>query len=451
MSSNVIGDCFARLEGWLSSFSIEVFSSIIQRDWIDEALDATGRHSKRIRKLGAQFMIWLVIAMNFYRRISIPNVLKRLGNMLGGGSLWEKGKVPSSASTVDARNRLGVAPMRLLVRRMRLWLLEKFAGAMKWKGMTLLALDGTTFKMPDSPENAKSFGLPGASRGRAAFPQMRAVFLISTKFHFVLDQMFAPYHKGETTLTMKLLAHIPKNSLLLLDRNFVSWNLLIRILKGESHFLVRAKDNIHGRLLKVLGKGDRLIEITIPRALRRRFPELPKFVVVRELCALVEGRKIRLFGSLTDAETYPASELISCYHDRWEEEIAIDEIKVHQCGATTVNRPVIFRSKSPRRVFQEAYGLVIVYNLIRSLMAQAGERFGVAPLRISFTDSLQRIGDAALCMAAAPTMQLGRIFEQLLFSLTQFPLPARRQRDNPREVCVKMSAFPRKLKRKQPA
>jgi hypothetical protein len=42
--------------------------------------------------------------------------------------------------------------------------------------MLLVALDGTTFKVPDSDENRRRFGWPGSSRGRAAFPQMRALF-----------------------------------------------------------------------------------------------------------------------------------------------------------------------------------------------------------------------------------------------------------------------------------
>lgn len=447
MTNRFIGNCFAQLENWLSNFSIEVFSSIIQRQWLDEILERTHRNSQRVRKLVAHFVMWLVVALSFYRNLSIQNVLKRLGNVFGVGSLWKGGKIPGSAATVEARDRLGVAPMLLLARKLVSWLFDKFKEQMKWRGLTLVAVDGLTLKMPDTPANAEAFGRPGASRGRAAFPQMRALFLVSTVFHFILGQIMGPYTKGEVPLALKLLRQLPQNALVLLDRGFLAWQLLIQIRQQGSHFLVRAKSNVYGRVIETLGKGDQLIEITIPRALRRSFPRLPKFVIVREISAIVKGKRFRFFTSLLDASKYPAAELVACYYNRWEEEIAIDEIKTHQCGATTVNRPVIFRSKSPRRVYQEAYGLIIAYNLVRAIMAEAAQRYDVEPLRISFTDSLERIRDAAICMAAAPTIRLPEIYEQLLFSLAQFPLPKRRGRSNRREVCVKMSKFPLKVKK----
>lgn len=446
MTDSVIGNCFAQLENWLSSFSIEAFSSILQKQWFDEILERTNRNSQRVRKLVAHFVMWLVVALSFYRNLSIQNVLKKLGNVFGVGSLWKGGKIPGSPATVEARDRLGVAPMLLLARKLSSWLFDKFKEQMKWRGLTLVAVDGATLKMPDTPAN-EAFGRPGASRGRAAFPQMRGVFLVSTVFHFILGQIMGPYRKGEVPLVLMLLRQIPENALVLLDRGFLAWQLLIQICQRGGHFLVRAKSNVHGRVIKALGKGDRLIEVTLPRALRRSFPELPKFVIVREISALIKGKRFRFFTSLLDASAYPAAELVACYYKRWEEEISIDEIKTHQCGATTVNRPVIFRSKSPRRVFQEAYGLIIAYNLVRAIMAEAAQRYDVEPLRISFTDSLERIRDAAICMAAAPTIRLPEIYEQLLFSLAQFPLPKRRVRSNRREVCVKMSKFPLKMKK----
>jgi hypothetical protein len=97
-----------------------------------------------------------------------------MGSVLGVGSLWgEKGE-PKSSSAVEARDRVGVGPLRYLVEKLRAWLLETYREAMSWKGFLLLALDGTTFKVPDSEQNRRRFGLPGSSRGgRAAFPQMR--------------------------------------------------------------------------------------------------------------------------------------------------------------------------------------------------------------------------------------------------------------------------------------
>jgi hypothetical protein len=441
-----IGRAFQKLDGWFESFTIEVFASMLKPEWIQKALETTGRQTQRERKLTAPFTVWLVIAMGVYRNLSIKNILNRLGNVFGTGSLWQDGQAPTSTSDAEARDRVGFGPLREVFERFRAWLLETHRDVMSWMGLLVLALDGTTLKVPDSDENRRRFGLPGASRGRAAFPQMRALFLISTKLRFILGALFAPYGRAEVPLALRMLAWIPHGALVILDRNFNAWQFLLGLRDLGSHFLIRAKRGMVGQVLQILGPGDRLVEMRIPRALRRKFPAFPKTMIVREISARVKGKLFRYFTSLLDASTYRAIDLVLLYAERWQEETALDEIKTHQCGATTVNRPVIFRCKTSRRVLQEAYGLVLAYNLIRSLMTEAALEHHAPPLRISFVDSLERIRSAALLMAAASTRALPVIYADLLHSIAQCRLPQRR-RENPRVVCVKMSSY--RLKRKK--
>jgi hypothetical protein len=424
---------------------MEVFASVLKPEWIHEVLRTMDRHTERERKLTAPFTVWLVIAMGFYRNLSIQNVIHRMGNLFGVGSLWPDGQAPTSGSDAEARTRLGFGPLRLLAERFSQWFLGAYSEAMKWKGMLLFALDGTTFKVPDSLQNRRRFGLPGSHRSRAAFPQMRALFLVSAKLRFILTGLFAPYRRAEISLALRILPQIPKGSLLLLDRNFNAWLFLLGLLGLGHQYLIRARDNMHGVVLAVLGAGDRLVRMRIPRELRHDHPSLPKDVVVREISVRIKGKPFRFFTSLTDAETYSAIELVLLYAQRWQEEIALDEIKTHQCPYTTVNRPVIFRCKASRRVLQEAYGLVLAYNLVRTLMTQAAVKHQAPPLRISFVDSLERIREAALLMAAASTRLLPQIFEDLLRSIALCLVPKRR-REHPRVVCVKMSCYRRKAK-----
>jgi hypothetical protein len=276
---------------------------------------------------------------------------------------------------------------------------------------------------------------------------MRALFLVSTKLRLILGTLFAPYGRAEALLALRMLAWIPCGALVILDRNFNSWLFLLGLRDLGSDFLIRAKRGMAGKLVEVLGPGDRLIEMRIPRALRRMHPSLPKTVVVREVCARIKGKPFRYFTSLLDPVMYPTVEIVRLYAERWQEETALDEIKTHQCGATTVNRPVIFRCKTSRRVLQEAYGFVLAYNLVRSIMSEAALAHDVPPLRISFVDSLERLRSAALLMAAASTRLLPVIYRQLLHSIAQRLVPER-HRDNPRAVCIKMSAYLLKKKRK---
>lgn len=443
-----IGNSFAYLQGWVGSFSIEAFATILRPEWIEEALAAHGRWTRRQRKLPARFVAWLIIALGLYRSLSIRNVVHRLGSILGVSSLWAGGEEPSSSAIVEARDRLGFGVLRTLLGRLGLWLVERYRDAMSWKGMLLVCLDGTTLKLPDSPENRRRFGLPGVNRGgRAAFPQLRAAFLISPTHRFILGAQMAPYRRSELDLARRLLPDLPARSLMIIDRLYLAWDFLLDLRRRDHHFVLRLRRGVQIRRLERLGPGDHLVQIQIPRPLRRQHPHSPKHALMREVVVRIQGTWMRYLTSLLDSKAYPLAEVLRLYRQRWEEEISFDEIKTHQGATTTVNRPVLLRSQSSRRVLQEAYGLFISYNLIRCVIAQAAHSRNVDPLRISFVDSIERIREAALLMAAAHTRDLPRIYQGLLQAVARCVLPPRRARRNPREVCIKMSAYSKKWKK----
>ena len=94
--------------------------------------------------------------------------------------------------------------------------------------------------------------------------------------------------------------------------------------------------------------------------------------------------RYRLLTSLLDPASFPAQTLAATYHERWEIETALDEVKVHQWA-----HPRPLRSKHPREVVQEVYGLLLAHLAIRTLMYQAALQDGVDPDRLSFTGALR--------------------------------------------------------------
>ena len=144
---------------------------------------------------------------------------------------------------------------------------------------------------------------------------------------------------------------------------------------------------------------------------------------------------------LMDTARYPALELAALYHERWEIELAFDDIKSEQRAAT-----VTLRSKTPEGIRQEIYGLLLAHNLVRVEMASVAAELGVAPTRISFHRALHELADGLRGMTGtAPTRWPA--WEGLLRTrLMQLVLPERRTaRSFPRAMKMPVGRYARKL------
>jgi hypothetical protein len=189
--------------------------------------------------------------------------------------------------------------------------------------------------------------------------------------------------------------------------------------------------------------------VKIPEA--EGLPGGPATQVVSLKCRLIEartrtGEKIRLVTSLLDHRCYPAHELVLGYHVRWENELTYDEVKTHFLTVKHGTLKTIFRSKSPDGVRQEAVAMLVVYNLVRGLMREAGERKNLAPLELSFVDSLEAVRQSIARFELASNARTTFLAQRLLDDIAECVIDRpRRPRRNPRKVRQKMSNF--KLKR----
>jgi hypothetical protein len=129
------------------------------------------------------------------------------------------------------------------------------------------------------------------------------------------------------------------------------------------------------------------------------------------------------------------------YLDRWEIELGIRELK---CVLGANSKPT-FRSHEPDRVKQETYGLLVAYNCVRALMAEAAEEKGIQPRRLSFTDCLAQIRVFLPIMAHVDASLVRGLYEAMLDALAACELPpGRKGRTCPREVKTKMSNYKKK-------
>lgn len=423
--------------------SFEIFARSLDPQWIEAALAATGSASVRRRKLPAEQVVWIVIGMGLFRDRSIQEVVHHLDLVLPGRAPGARRPAATSSGVVQARDRLGAAPLKALFEQTAARWAGASADAHRWRGLSLYGVDGSALRIPDTPENEAAFGRPASSRGKAGYPQLRLVALMVLRSHLLAGLALGAWSVGEATLAEPLWAKLPDHSLTILDRGFLAYALLHRLATSgvERHWLIRAKSNLKWRTLQQRGENDQLVEITVSRQARRTHPDLPETLVVRAIRYQRKGfRPQTLLTSLLDPVTYPAAEVAQLYHERWELELGFDEIKTH-----ALEREETLRCRAPERVLQEVWGLAIAYNLVRLHMQEVARRAGLVPSRISFRHALLLLRGFWLTTAwATAPGNLPRRLDDLHQELALLVIPPRRPRRYPRAVKIKMSSYPRK-------
>jgi Insertion element 4 transposase N-terminal/Transposase DDE domain len=424
--------------GYPSPEPLSTFERSIEPQWIEEALAATGTASMRRRRLPAEQVVWVVLGMALTRDRPIKEVVSKLDLALPGPKLEV-----ASSSVSQARSRLGPAPLHWLFDRCSTqWALQS-AATHKWQGLSVFALDGTTLRVADSDANRAHFGLAsGGDRAASGYPMLRMVALAAARSHLIYAAAFGPYSDGEHTYAQALWERIPTDSVTLVDRGFFAARIFLGVERGENrHWLIRTKVNTKWRILKRLGRDDLVVELDVSPAARQADPTLPRTFTARAV-GYTSPRRERawLLTSLSDSHLYPAKDIIALYRERWELELAYDELKTH-----LLDRRETIRSRSVAGVEQELWGILLTYNLVRLEMERIAAEANVPPARISFLTAMRLIRDEwSWCAVAQPgtiPQKLRRLREELL----RFILPARRsKRIYPRAVKIKMSHYAKK-------
>lgn len=416
--------------------SLEGLKAHLNDDWIVEALSYSGTASIRRRRLPAEQVVWLVIGMALYRNDPIERIVEKLDLAIPDA----RGTLLAKSAISQARQRLKDEALEYLFTVTAAEWSARSADAHRWRGLALYGWDGTTMRVPDSPENRATFGgaQAGGGRGESGYPLVRVVAAMALRSHVLAAFRFADYHTGETTLAQGMWNEIPDNSLVIFDRNFLIKRQFVHFeMSGNKHWLSRSKKNTRWAVAERLGRNDELVELEINE------PGMPKTWTLRAIHYKRRGfPPSTLLTSLLDAERYPAKELVALYHERWETELGYDEMKTH-----LLERQEAIRSRTPEGVRQELWGIAIAYNLIRLEMERAAAEAGVPPTRISFVHATALIRQEISALQGQ-RLAMGTIPSRLVYlrqQLKRLVLPERRtKRAYPRAVKVKMSNYKRK-------
>lgn len=270
-------------------------------------------------------------------------------------------------------------------------------------GLRVMAVDGTALDVPDSQANAVVFGYPSSRPGtKAAFPKVRLVMLIEAGTHLIVDALMCPYRMGERVRSLKLLRSVSNGMLLMWDRGLHSYAMVYATQSKQCHYLGRVPANVKFEVETVLDDGSYLSWIAPDRKSKKKGgTKILLRVIEYTIDSDGEQQTYRLITSLMDIEQYPAFLLATEYHQRWEIENTIDELKTHLLGRKT---PI--RSLKPREVVQEIYGWLLGHYVIRHLMFTAATAAEISPLRLGFTGTLKVIRRAISDFQALEPEQL---------------------------------------------
>lgn len=371
---------------------LDALEAAIPDEAVDAAITATGTRERRRRLLPTQLIVTLVVAMGLWADASMRHALAEVvaGWREGAGGRRGPWHLPSTAAIVQARQRAGARLFRVLFHAVAGPIATRETKGAFLGGLRLMAVDGTTIDVADTPVNERAFGRPSTHRGvegAGGFPQIRAVGLIETGTHALCDVVLRPYRCGEGPAGLRLLRSVGPGMLLLWDRGFHSYAMIHATLARGADFLGRTKGNVVLEPTELLADGSFLAQVyPTPKARRHDTAGITVRVIEYALdTAEALGQEVyRLVTSLLDEQAFPAELLAATYHERWEIESALDEVKVHQWA-----HPRPLRSQHPREVVQEVYGLLLAHLAIRTVMHQAALRERLDPDQLSFTGALR--------------------------------------------------------------
>lgn len=394
-------------------------TQFIPFEMVDDVLAATRRTQQRVRLLPARVVVYLVLAGCLFAELGYPLVWQKLTAGLVGLDLAE----PSSGTLREARQRLGSAPLRALFDLLRGPAVTTANQAVRWRGLLVTAIDGTTMSVADAESVRTRYRKQRGNHGGAGYPALRLSVLLTCGTRAIIDAVFDPIGTGELDQARTLARSLKAGMLLLADRNYAAADLIKTLAATKADLLIRCKN---GRRLPMLARHRDGSWLSTIGTVRVRVVDAA--ITVKTSDGTRTGN-YRLITTLLDPRTHPASELIKLYHRRWEVETAYLEIKSSILGGR------VLRARTPEGIDQELHALLVTYQILRTAMTDATDSLpGLDPDRASFTTALNtardQLANAAGIIADTVIDLVGAIGRAVLAHL----LPDRRIRVKTRMI-----------------
>ncbi|MHB9024451.1 MAG: IS4 family transposase [Armatimonadota bacterium] len=393
----------------LDTLTLGTLTRIVPRATVAQVLRQHQRMHKIDCKLPAPFLVYVVIALGLQMALPTREVLRWLQQ--GMRALWGAAAVPAAvagkAAISMARARLGWEVLRdVYAACVRPLATARTRGAW-YRGLRLVAVDGSSLAVPDTPSNTAAFGKAASNDGPSAFPLLRVVSLVEVGTHAILAAALGRWRDAELTLAATLVGHLHAGLLCLLDRGFVGYPFWQQVAATGADLLCRLRVNLDLPVDERLPDGSYLSTLyPSPRDRRAGTRGIRIRVIDYTLPGVPDAEPLyRLGTTLLDPAQAPAADLAALYHERWEHESVLDEVKTHLHGGSAA----VLRSLTADRVRQELYGLLLAHYVVRGVMHDAALQADEDPDRLSFTHTvhvLRRTLPQAAALPPSPVVTL---------------------------------------------
>jgi hypothetical protein len=409
---------------------------------VDAVVAETGTGQRRLRLLPARVVVYFVLGLALFEQCGYRLVWSKLVAGLPG---WSTGRsvVPSVSGLCRARRRVGPAPLRALFEAVCGPVAWPDTPGVFWRRLRLVAIDATTVHVPEAVAGRGGYATRGSKR-RFGYPLLRLTAVVECGTRALVGAVFGPEREGEVAAAGRLLPVLGAGMLVLADAGYDAWRLLADIAGTGARYLCRGKTQRAPLVLRRLPDGSYLTALDYGRI---RVRVIEAWITVTYADGSVRREQWRLLTDLLEHRRYPAAELVSLYHERWEIETTYYSIK------HTMLDGRVLRSRRPADIDQEMYGLLVVYQAIITASTDAvavharrsspgpGGAASVGgaggrddPDRASFTVALNAACDqvvlAAAVLANPDGGRIGPIGHAVLANLQ----PARRHRARARTV-----------------
>jgi len=348
--------------------------------------------------------------------------------------------VPDPSGLTHARSRLPVGVLRHLAARA---IHQTPYPARRWRGLRLLALDGTSVSMPRAAALFEHYGAHRARTTTVRYPLARFCCLLAVGTSAVVDYRFGPFTTTETAMATEMLGGVGPGDLVLGDRYFAGSPTLARLLAHGADFLMRKNARLIVDRLPVvrrLGRDDFITDLPMSKPARRQDPTLPRTARIRIFRATWTTPAGEVLSewfvtSLRNAQRFRRRTLAKLYHQRWRIETSYLEFKHTFHGD-------VLRSKTVANVEKEFAAHVLAYQLVRRLMLAAAAKHHRKPTEISLLGAARLVVRFSHHMAAAPPSALPIYYDRLLDAIAATQVDVRPGRLEPRALTREWKHYP---------